>query len=80
MADYLSRHPAELQGASVKAETLWNEWFSVYSVIRLNDVSDNNGTTNNQGEFVKRTTGNNTVNRIILANEKEPIRKQDGNK
>ena len=25
MADYLSRHPTELQGSSVEAETLWNE-------------------------------------------------------
>ena len=29
MTDYLSRHPTELQGSSVKAETLWNEWFTV---------------------------------------------------
>ena len=33
MADYLSRHPTELQGSSINAETLWNEWFTVNSVI-----------------------------------------------
>ena len=38
MADYLSRHPSELEGASIKAETLWNEWFTVNSVISLNNV------------------------------------------
>ena len=38
MADYLSRHPTELQGASLKAESLWNEWFTVNSVISLKDV------------------------------------------
>ena len=25
MADYLSRHPTELCGSCIKAETLWNE-------------------------------------------------------
>ena len=40
MAHYLSRHPAELQGASLKAEALWNERFTVNSVISLKDVLD----------------------------------------
>ena len=35
MADYLSRHPTELEGASLKAGALWNEWFTVNSVISL---------------------------------------------
>ena len=52
-ADFLSRHPTKLQGASVKAETLWNEWFTVNSVISLNDVLDNNGATSEQGESVR---------------------------
>ena len=38
MADYLSRHPTELQGAAIKADTLWNECFTVNNVISLNDV------------------------------------------
>ena len=42
MVDYLSRQPTELQGASVNAEILWNEWFTENSVIRLNEVLDNN--------------------------------------
>ena len=41
MEDYLSRHPTDLQGSSVKAETLWNERFTINSVISLNDVIDN---------------------------------------
>ena len=40
MADYLSRHPTELYGSTIKAETLWNEWFNVNSVISLNNVLD----------------------------------------
>ena len=40
MVDYLSRHPTELQGAAIKAETLSNEWFTINSVTSLNDVSE----------------------------------------
>ena len=35
MADYLSRH-TESEVAAVMVETLWNESFTVYSVISLN--------------------------------------------
>ena len=38
MTDYLSRHPTELQGASLTAELLWNERFSVNCVVSLKDV------------------------------------------
>ena len=72
MSDYLSRQPSELQGASVKAETLWNEWFTVNSVISLNNVLDNNGVTSEQGESVKCEKKNHSVNRINVANEKVP--------
>ena len=40
MADYLSRHPTVKQGSTNKAETLRNEWFTVSSVLSLNDVLD----------------------------------------
>ena len=63
MADYLSRHHTELEGASIKAETLWNEWFTVNSVISLNNVLENNDSTE-QVESVKCANENNTVNRI----------------
>ena len=33
MADYLSRHPSNLEGTSIKVEMLWNEWFTVNSEI-----------------------------------------------
>ena len=77
MADYLSRPPIELQGASVKAETLWNEWFTVKSVISLNNVLDNNGVTSELGESVKRATENHSLNCINVASEKGPIRMRD---
>ena len=77
MADYLSRHPTDIQGPSVKAETLWNEWFTVNSVISLNYVLDNNGKTSEQGESVKCATENHSVNCINVASEKEPIRRRD---
>ena len=48
MADYLHRHPSELQGASLKSEALWNEWFTVNSVISLKDVLEEDEATNKQ--------------------------------
>ena len=75
MADYLPRHPSGMQGVMVKAETLWNEWFTVKSVISLNDVLEANATTsenraNNESE-------RNSIYRVIDAKNSQPIRKQD---
>ena len=67
IAEYLSRHPTELQGASVEAETLWNEWFTVNSGISLNNVLDNNGVTSEQCESGKCAKENHSVNRINVA-------------
>ena len=77
MADYLSRQFTELQGASVKAETLWKEWFTVNSVYSLNNVLDSNCVTSEQGESVKCAKENYSVNRINVPSEKEPIRRRD---
>ena len=75
MADYLSRHPSEMQGAAVKAETLWNEWFTVNSVSSLNDVLEANATTseNRANDESER----NSSYRIIDAKSSQPIRKQE---
>ena len=77
MADYLSRHPTELQGASVKAKTFWNELLTVNSLISSNNDLDNNGVTGEQGESVKCATEKHSVNRINVASEKEAIRRRD---
>ena len=77
MADYLSRHPTELQGASVKAETLWNKWFTLNSVISLNNDLDIIGARSEQGESVKCAAEKHTVNRINLASERKPVRMRD---
>ena len=77
MADYLSRHPTELHGATIKAETLWNEWFTVNSVNSLNKILENNGVTSKQGERVISAPENHSVKRNNAASENEPIRKRD---
>ena len=77
MSDNLSRHPTALQGATVKAESLWNEWFTVDSVISLNNVLDINGARGEQSEIVNCAAEKHTVNRINLASEREPIRTRD---
>ena len=50
MADYLSRHPSELEGASVKAKMLCNGWFTVNSVINLNDLLDSSAEVNERSQ------------------------------
>ena len=70
MADYLWRHPTELQGSSVKAETLWNEWFTVNSVI-ASSVKSRPAESANEA---------NTVNRINQAKRRQPIKMQDERK
>ena len=77
MADYLPRHPTELQGASIKAETLWNEWFTVNSINSLNDVLKNKQATSERSNPDKSESENNCVNRINQARTKQPIRAQD---
>ena len=66
MADYLSRHPIELQGVTVMAETLCNEWFTVNSVVSLNNVLDIDGARGEQGETVKCAAGKHTVKSTAL--------------
>ena len=72
MADYLSRHPTELEGASLKAEALWNEWFTVNSVISLKDVLEDETQASGQSESERMS-----INRINQTKKREPIRKQD---
>ena len=38
LADYLSRNPSNQKGENVKAESLWNNWFTVNVVKEMNDV------------------------------------------
>ena len=77
MADYLSRHPTELQGAVIKAETLWNEWFTVNSVISLHDVLVNkeatSAATSEQRKPARSESESNTVNRINAAKANQPL-------
>ena len=72
MADYLSRHPTELQGASLKVEALWNEWFTVNSVIRVKDVLED-GTQESRPSESKRYS----VNRKNQIKARKPIRERD---
>ena len=81
MADYLSRYPTELKGAAIKAETLWNEWFTVISVISLNNVLVNkeatSAATSEQRKPARSENESNTVNRMNAAKVNQPIRTQD---
>ena len=77
VADYLSRHPTELKGASIKAETLWNEWFTVNSINSLNDVLENKEATSDRSNPEKSASQTNCVNSIKQVRRKQPSRMQD---
>ena len=72
IADYFSRHPTEMQGASLKAELLWNEWFFVKCVISLKDVLEG-GEVSSKSSVKER----NTVNCVSEAKSREPIKSQE---
>ena len=38
IADYLSRHPSQTEGESVKAKDLWTNWFTVNHVNNVNSI------------------------------------------
>ena len=40
LADYISRHPSPIEGESVRATELWNNWFTVNHVNELNAILD----------------------------------------
>ena len=77
MTHYLSRHPAELQGAKVKSETLWNQWFTVKSVNGINGTLQNNEATTEQIEPANCVKENDGVNRVNEAKGKQPIKSLD---
>ena len=75
MADYLSRHPSNLEGASIKGEMLWNEWFTVNSVKRLIDGLDSSvrGRSKAAGMNDEKTS----INHVNEAKTKRPINLQE---
>ena len=38
-ADYLSRHPSDLEGSTIQAEQLWNKWFTVNVISQFDAIS-----------------------------------------
>ena len=43
-ADYLSRHSSEIKGYAVNSEKLWNDWFTVNAISKMNASSENETT------------------------------------
>ena len=66
MANYLSRHPSEYEGASIQAEKLFNDWFTVNVVM---DVMPKMRGLENRRESIKLRGGENSerknVNRVL---------------
>ena len=71
MADCLSRHPSNLEGASIKAEMLWNEWFTVNSVNRLIDGLDSS--VSGRSKAAEMNDEKTSINHVNEAKTKRPI-------
>ena len=80
MADYRSRHPSNLEGASVKAEMLWNEWFTVNSVNSLFDVLGSSAKVSGRSEAAETNDEKASVNHGNEAKSKQPIKSQEQRK
>ena len=80
IAYYLSRHPSNLEGASVKAEMLWNEWFTVNSVNSLFDVLDSSAKVSGRSEAAEMNDEKASVNHVNEAKSKQPIKSQEQRK
>ena len=76
MADYLSRHPSKYEGASILAEKLYNDWFTV-SVV--DDITPNfTGLANSREPIRSRESVNlekANVNRILTVIDKTQTNK-----
>ena len=76
MADYLSRHPSKYEGASILAEMLFNDWFTV-SVV--DDITPNfTGLANSRVPIRSRESVNlekANVNRILTVLDKTQTNK-----
>ena len=63
-ADYLSHHPSDIRGHSGQTEQLWNDWFTVNSVARINAISENETTPLNLSKPVKLRPARDSVLRV----------------
>ena len=77
MADYFSKHPTQFCGSSIKQETLWKEWFTVNSVISLNDVLDGSDVNSEKGKAAENANEVISINRIRQASRRQLIKSQN---
>ena len=74
-ADYLSRHPTELKGTVVKAEKLWNDWFTVNTITRINVIPENKTTPQDVPKEMKLTRAPDSVLRVEKEQEERKAKK-----
>ena len=74
-ADYLSRHPTELKGTVVKAEKLWNDWFTVNTITRINVIPENKTTPQDVPKEMKLTRAPDSVLRVENEQEERKAKK-----
>ena len=73
--DYLSRHPTELKGTVVKAEKLWNDWFTVNTITRINVIPENKTTPQDAPKEIKLTRAPDSLLRVENEQEERKAKK-----
>ena len=81
-ADYLSRHPSEIKVNAVNTEKLWNDWFTVNAISKMNVVSENETTPLETPKAMKLPRAPDSVLRVESeqdAQHAEKVKEREGN-
>ena len=81
MADYLSRRPGEMNGSVIKAEMVWNEWFTVNSLVScLNIILEDSAQPRDSDKTVEIESEKANINHVKGVKSKRPIRLRETRK
>ena len=78
-ADYLSRHPSEIKGNTVKVEKLWNDWFTVIAITKSNAISEKEATWTNSMKLLRAPESVLEVKSKQSERQAKMARKYEGN-
>ena len=75
LADHITQHPTEMKGTAVKAEKLWNDWFTENTITRINVIPENETTPQDASKEMKLTRAPDSVLRVENEHEDRQAKK-----
>ena len=81
-ADYLSRHPSEIRGNTLKAENMWKDWFTVNTITKNFAISEEETTPSDVTKWIKLPRAPDSVLRVEnkqSERQSKIARKHEGN-